>query len=192
MVVDIGGGTTEVAVISAGRVVVSRSLRVAGDELDQDIINYIRNKYNLFIGERMAEQVKMQIGCAERLESELTMEVRGRDLMDGLPRTVRLHSAEIRDALFEPLTAISDKIRQVLEQTPPELAADIMERGMILAGGGALLRHLDRFFSKRTNVPARVVDDPLSCTALGAGRYLASLRKQDGPWEPHARTITGG
>ena len=192
LVVDIGGGTTDIAVISLGGMVTGGAVRVGGQTCDEAIIRYLRREYNLLVGERMAEEVKLQIGSAERLESELTMEVRGRDLMDGLPRTVRLRSEEIREALAEPLTAISDKIRQVLEGTPPELSADIMERGMVLAGGGALLRHIERFLSKRTNVPARVVEDPLSCLALGAGRYLESVRKQEGAWEPTAPSVTGG
>lgn len=192
LVVDIGGGTTDIAVISLGGMVAGGAVRVGGQHCDETIIRHMRRAYNLLIGAHMAEEVKMQVGSAERLESELTMEVRGRDLMDGLPRTVRLCSAEIREALVEPLTSICDRIRQVLEQTPPELAADIMERGMVLTGGGAQLRHIERFISKRTNVPARVADDPLSCVALGAGRYVESLRRQDGAWEPTAASVTGG
>jgi len=191
LVVDIGGGITDIAVISLGGMVTGDAVRVGGQNFDEAIVRYLRRQYNLLVGEHMAEEVKVQIGSAERMEEELMMEVRGRDLMDGLPRTLRLHSEEIRDALVEPLTVISDKIRQVLTQTPPELAADIMERGMTLAGGGALLRHIDRFLAKRTNVPARVVEDPLSCTALGAGRYLESLHGQQGPWEPTAAAVTG-
>ena len=192
LVVDIGGGTTDIAVISLGGMVTGGEVRVGGQNCDETILRYLRREYNLLVGERMAEEVKMQIGSAERLESELTMEVRGRDLMDGLPRTVRLRSEEIREALSEPLAAISEKIRQVLEQTPPELAADVMERGMVLTGGGALLRRIDRYLSKRTNVPARIADDPLSCVALGAGRYLETLRRQEGAWEPHATSVVGG
>jgi len=192
LVVDIGGGTTDIAVISLGGMVTGGAIRIGGQQCDETIIRYLRREYNLLIGERMAEEVKMQVGSADLLETELSMEVRGRDLLDGLPRTIRLGSEEIRDALAEPLTSICDKIRQVLEQTPPELAADIMERGMVLTGGGALLRHIERFISKRSNVPARVADDPLSCVALGAGRYLESLRHQEGAWEPMAPTVTGG
>ena len=190
--VDIGGGTTDIAVISLGGMVTGGAARVGGQNCDETIIRHIRREYNLLIGERMAEEVKLQAGSAERLEHELIMEVRGRDLMDGLPQTVRVSSEEIRDALNEPLTAICDKIRQVLEGTPPELAADVMERGMVLTGGGALLRGIDRFFSRRTNVPARIADDPLSCVALGAGRYLESLRRQEGSWEPNAPSVIGG
>jgi rod shape-determining protein MreB len=192
LVVDIGGGTTDIAVISLGGMVTGGAVRVGGDNCDETIIRYLRREYNLVVGERMAEEVKLQIGAADRLEAELTMEVRGRDLMDGLPRTVRLRSEELRDVLVEPLSAICDKIRQVLEETPPELAADIMERGMVLTGGGALLRHLDRYLLRRLNVPARVADDPLSCVALGAGHYLESLRRKDGAWEPQAPSVTGG
>ena len=192
LVVVLGGGTTDIAVISLGGMVTGDAVRIGGQHCDDMIVRHLRREYNLLIGDRMAEEVKMQIGSAERLATELTMDVRGRDLMDGLPRTVTVSSAEIRDALSEPLTAISEKIRQVLERTPPELAADIMERGMVLAGGGALLRHIDRFLAKRTNVPARIADDPISCVALGAGRYLETLRKQDGAWEPSATSVIGG
>ncbi|MHB9133809.1 MAG: rod shape-determining protein MreB [Armatimonadota bacterium] len=192
LVVDIGGGTTDIAVISLGGMVTGGAARVGGQNCDEMIVRYLRREYNLAVGERMAEEVKMQIGTAEKPDAELSMEVRGRDLMDGLPRTVRLRSEEIREVLVEPLTTICDRIRQVLEQTPPELAADIMERGMVLTGGGSLLRHIERFISKRTNVPARVADDPLSCVALGAGRYLESLRRQEGAWEPGAPSVTGG
>ncbi len=191
LVVDIGGGTTDIAVISLGGMVTGGAVRVGGQNCDDAIIRYLRREYNLLVGEHMAEEVKLQIGSAERLEHEMTMEVRGRDLMDGLPRTVRLRSEEIRDALAEPLTAISDKIRQVLERTPPELAADIMERGMVLAGGGALLRRIGRFITRRTNVPTRQADDPPSCAALGAGKYLETLRRTDGAWEPAAPSVTG-
>jgi rod shape-determining protein MreB len=179
LVVDIGGGATDIAVIALGGVVASGAVRVGGRVFDDVIIRYLRREYNLLVGEQTAEQVKIEIGTAERLESELTLEVRGRDLMDGLPRTMRLRSEEIRAALQEPLTAISDKIRQVLEQTPPELSADIIERGMTLAGGGALLRNLDRFLAKRTNVPTHLAPDPLCAPVLGAGKYLETLSKRE-------------
>ena len=191
LVVDIGGGTTDIGVISLGGLVVGGAARVGGRHFEETIIRYLRREFNLVIGEQMAEEVKMQIGSAERLDQELVMEVRGRDLMDGLPRTVRLRSEEVREALTEPLIAITDRIRQVLEQTPPELAADIMERGMVLTGGGALLRNINRFISRRTNVPARLADDPQSCMALGAGKYLESLRHQEGAWEPDSIAVTG-
>ncbi len=192
LVVDIGAGTTDIAVISMGGMVTGGAVRVGGQHFDEMIVRHLRREYNLVIGDHMAEEVKLQIGSAERLDPELLMEVRGRDLMDGLPRTVRLRSEEIRDVHSEPLAAICDKIRQILESTPPELAADIMERGMVLTGGGALLRHIERFISRRANVPARVADDPLSCVALGAGRYLESLQRQEGAWEPAAPSVTGG
>lgn len=192
LVVDIGGGTTDIAVISLGGMVTGGAVRVGGQHFDDGIIRYVRREYNLVISERMAEEVKVQIGAADRLEEDLAMEVRGRDLMDGLPRTVRLRTEELREVFAEPLTAICDKIRQVLETTPPELAADIMERGMVLTGGGALLRRIERYLSRRINVPARVAEDPQSCVALGAGRYLDTLRKREGVWEPTAPSVTGG
>ncbi|MHB9026794.1 MAG: rod shape-determining protein MreB [Armatimonadota bacterium] len=192
LVVDIGGGTTDIAVISMGGMVTGGAVRIGGRNCDEAIVRYLRREYNLAVGERMAEEVKMQIGSARRLDTELAMDVRGRNLMDGLPRTVRVTSEEIRGMLVEPLQAICDKIRQVLEQTPPELAADILERGMVLTGGGALLRNIDRYISRSTHVPARVAENPISCVALGAGRYLESLRRREGAWEPEAPTVTGG
>jgi rod shape-determining protein MreB and related proteins len=169
MVVDIGGGTTDVAVISLGGVVVSQSLRVAGNKLDEAIVRYIRRVYNLMIGERTAEEIKIKIGSAYKLEQELAMEIRGRDLINGLPKTVKITSEEIREALSEPVGAIVEAVKSVLEKTPPELAADIIDRGIILTGGGALLRGLDRLLSEVTGVPAIVADDPLSCVAIGTG-----------------------
>jgi rod shape-determining protein MreB len=191
MVVDFGAGTTDIGVISLGGMVVGGQARIGGQALDELLIRHLRREHNLLVGEHMAEEVKMQIGSADRLDPELTMEVRGRDVMNGLPRVVRITSEEVRDILIEPLTAICDKIRHVLEATPPELAADIMERGMVMAGGGALLRQIGRFITRRTNVPARVADDPLSCVALGAGKYMETLRKHEGAWEPTAPTVTG-
>jgi rod shape-determining protein MreB len=172
MVVDIGGGTTDVAVISLGGVVVSQSLRVAGNKLDDAIVRYIRRVYNLMIGERTAEEIKIKIGSAYKLEQELAMEIRGRDLINGLPKTVKITSEEIREALSEPVGAIVEAVKAVLEKTPPELAADIIDRGVILTGGGALLRGLDRLLSEVTGVPAIVADDPLSCVALGTGMRM--------------------
>ncbi|MDQ2663079.1 MAG: rod shape-determining protein [Candidatus Eremiobacteraeota bacterium] len=172
MVVDIGGGTTDVAVISLGGVVVSQSLRVAGNKLDEAIVRYIRRVYNLMIGERTAEEIKIKIGSAYRLESELAMEIRGRDLINGLPKTVKITSEEIREALAEPVGAIVEAVKSVLEKTPPELSADIIDRGVILTGGGALLRGLDRLLSEVTGVPAIVADDPLSCVAIGTGMRI--------------------
>ncbi|HKU67981.1 MAG TPA: rod shape-determining protein [Candidatus Baltobacteraceae bacterium] len=169
MVVDIGGGTTDVAVISLGGIVVSQSLRVAGNKLDDAIIRYIRRVYNLMIGERTAEEIKIKIGSAYRLESELAMEIRGRDLINGLPKTVKITSEEIREALSEPVGAIVEAVKAVLEKTPPELAADIIDRGVILTGGGALLRGLDRLLAEVCGIPVIIADDPLSCVALGTG-----------------------
>jgi len=172
MVVDIGGGTTDVAVISLGGVVVSQSLRVAGNKLDDAIVRYIRRVYNLMIGERTAEEIKIKIGSAYKLEQELAMEIRGRDLINGLPKTVKITSEEIREALSEPVGAIVEAVKAVLEKTPPELAADIIDRGVILTGGGALLRGLDKLLSEVTGVPAIVADDPLSCVAIGTGQRV--------------------
>ena len=169
MVVDIGGGTTDVAVISLGGIVVSQSLRVAGNKLDEAIIRYIRRVYNLMIGERTAEEIKIKIGSAYRLESELAMEIRGRDLINGLPKTVKITSEEIREALSEPVGAIVEAVKAVLEKTPPELAADIIDRGVILTGGGALLRGLDKLLAEVCGIPVIIAEDPLSCVALGTG-----------------------
>src|SRR6202162_6443379 len=172
MVVDIGGGTTDVAVISLGGIVVSQSLRVAGNKMDEAIVRYIRRVYNLMIGERTAEEIKIKIGSAYKLEQEMVMEIRGRDLINGLPKTVKITSEEIREALSEPVGAIVEAVKAVLEKTPPELAADIIDRGIILTGGGALLRGLEKLLSEVTGVPAIVADDPLSCVAIGTGARL--------------------
>ena len=172
MVVDIGGGTTDVAVISLGGIVVSQSMRVAGNKLDDAIVRYIRRVYNLMIGERTAEEIKIKIGSAYKLEQELAMEIRGRDLINGLPKTVKITSEEIREALSEPVGAIVEAVKAVLEKTPPELAADIIDRGVILTGGGALLRGFDKLLSEVTGVPAIVADDPLSCVAIGTGMSI--------------------
>jgi rod shape-determining protein MreB len=169
MVVDIGGGTTDVAVISLGGVVVSQSLRVAGNKLDEAIIRHIRRVYNLMIGERTAEEIKITIGSAYRLENEMVMEIRGRDLINGLPKTVKITSEEVREALAEPVQSIVEAVKSVLEKTPPELAADIIDRGIILTGGGALLRGLDTLLGEITGIPVIVADDPLSCVAVGTG-----------------------
>ncbi|MHB8153220.1 MAG: rod shape-determining protein, partial [Bacillati bacterium] len=161
--------TTDVAVISLGGIVVSQSLRVAGNKQDDAIVRYIRRVYNLMIGERTSEEIKIKIGSAYKLEQELAMEIRGRDLINGLPKTVKITSEEIREALAEPVGAIVEAVKSVLEKTPPELAADIIDRGVILTGGGALLRGLDKLLSDVTGVPAIVADDPLSCVAIGTG-----------------------
>jgi rod shape-determining protein MreB len=169
MVVDIGGGTTDVAVISLGGIVVSQSLRVAGNKLDEAIIRHIRRVYNLMIGERTSEEIKIRIGSAHRLDQELVMEIRGRDLINGLPKTVKITSEEVREALSEPLQSIVEAVKAVLEKTPPELAADIIDRGIILTGGGALLRGLDTLLGEVTGIPVIIADDPLSCVAIGTG-----------------------
>ncbi len=175
MVVDIGGGTTEVAVISLGGIVSSKSIRIGGDEMDEAIIQYARKAYNLLIGERTAEEIKIAIGSAYPMREEQAVDVRGRDLVSGLPRTVRMTSAEIREALSEPVAAIVDAVKQTLERTPPELSADIVERGIVLAGGGALLRGLDRLLAEETGMPVTLTDDPLSAVVLGTGRALEEI-----------------
>ena len=172
MVVDIGGGTTDVAVISLEGIVISRSLRVGGNKMDEVIIRHIKNNHNLMIGDRTAEEIKIKVGSAYPLEPEMRMDVRGRDLVAGLPRTVNVTSEEIRSALSEPVTAVVERVKSVLEQTPPELSADIIERGIWLTGGGALLRGLDRLLSAATDIPVYVAEDPLSCVAIGTGRAL--------------------
>lgn len=172
MVVDIGGGTTEVAVISLGGVVTSQSTRTAGDEIDEAIIAYVRRVYNLLIGARTAEDVKLNIASAFPMEEELSMEVRGRDLVTGLPRSAVLTSREIREAIADPLNEIVEAVKVTLENTPPELASDIMERGIVLAGGGALLRGIDRLLSAETEMPVHIAPDPLSCVVIGTGRAL--------------------
>jgi rod shape-determining protein MreB len=175
MVVDIGGGASEAAVVSMNGLVVSSSVRVAGLKIDEAITTYVRKKYNLMIGEQTAEDIKIQIGSALPMEEELVLEVRGRDQVAGLPRTIRVTSGEITDSIAEPLTAISGVVRSVLEKTPPELASDIIDRGMVLVGGGALLRNIDRYLTKETGVPCYVAENPMACVAIGAGRALEQL-----------------
>ncbi|KAB7708617.1 MreB/Mrl family cell shape determining protein [Bacillus aerolatus] len=172
MVVDIGGGTTEVAIISLGGIVTSQSLRIAGDEMDDAIVAYIRKQYNLLIGDRTSETIKMEIGSAGDFEQIPSMEIRGRDLLTGLPKTIEITGAEIADALKDTVTAIVDTVKSTLEQTPPELAADIMDRGIVLTGGGALLRNLDKVISKETNMPVIIAENPLDCVAIGTGMAL--------------------
>lgn len=174
MIVDIGGGTTEVAVISLGGIVTSQSLRIAGDEIDEAIIAYVRRTFNMLIGERTAEMLKLQIGSAYPLAEELSCEIRGRDLVNGLPRSVRINSADLREAIREPVQAIVEVVKVTLEQSPPELSADIMERGIVLAGGGALLRGLDQLLAHETCIPVHVADDPLTCVVLGTGETVES------------------
>ena len=173
MIVDIGGGTTEFAVISLGGIVYAKSIRIAGDELDAAIVEYLRKTYNLMIGERTAEEIKIRIGSAYPLDEELTMDVRGRDLIAGLPKTITITSVEIREALHDPVQAIVDASKTTLEQTPPELSADLIDRGIVMAGGGSLLRGLDKRISEETGLPVHIADDPLSCVALGTGQMLS-------------------
>jgi rod shape-determining protein MreB len=175
LVIDIGGGTTEVAVISLNGIVVSNSIRVGGNKFDEAIAAYIKRKYNLMIGERTAEEVKIAIGSAMPMAEDLAMEVRGRDQVAGLPRTVTVHSSEITEAITEPLESIIGAVRAVLEVTPPELSSDIVDKGMILTGGGALLRHLNDLLTEVTGVPCIVADDPMSCVAIGTGLALEHL-----------------
>ncbi len=172
LVVDIGGGTTEVAVISLGGIVVSQSLRVGGDEMDEAIINHIKRDYKLLIGQQTAEEIKLEIGSAWDLKEELQAEVRGRDMLTGLPKTVILTSEEIRRALDEPVTQIIEAIKSTLDKTPPELAADIMDRGIVLAGGGSLLTGLDERLRHETQMPVHLAESPLTCVAVGSGRSL--------------------
>jgi rod shape-determining protein MreB len=175
MIVDIGGGTTEVALISLGGIVYSCSERTAGDRLDAEIISYMKRAYNLMIGERTAEEIKIRLGSAVPLPKEITMEVKGRDLVAGLPKTIKIASEEIRAAMEEPLAKIVDAVRQTLERCPPELAADLVDRGLILAGGGALLKGLDKRLKQETGLPVHVADDPLSAVAEGTGKALQEI-----------------
>jgi rod shape-determining protein MreB len=176
MVVDVGGGTTDVAVIALGGIVVSLSIRVGGNKFDEAIIRHIRRVYNLMIGERTAEEVKIKIGSAYRLEAELAMEIRGRDLINGLPKTAKITSEEVRETLSELVQDIVEAVKTVLEKTPPELAADIIDRGVILTGGGALLRGLDTLLGEVTGIPVIVADDPMSCVAIGTGGHAIRSR----------------
>lgn len=180
IIVDIGGGTTEVAVISLGGIVVSHSLRVAGDELDEDIINYIKKEMNLAIGETTAEQIKIKIGCAMPLMTEMTMEIRGRDLTDGLPRNVIVTSVQIEEAMRESISKIIDIIKNTLEKTPPELASDIVEKGIMLAGGGALIQNLDKLISLETGMPVYISEEPLESVVRGTGKTIDDLENLKG------------
>lgn len=175
MVVDIGGGTSEVAVISLGGIVTSKSLRIAGDEFDEAIVHYVKKEYNLMIGERTAEGIKMRIGAAYPKPKEEYMEVRGRDLITGLPKNVQISSTEIAEALKEPINSIIDSIKYTLEKTPPELASDIMDRGIMLTGGGALLSGLDKLINEETGMPVNIAENPLDCVAIGAGKVLDEI-----------------
>ena len=176
MIVDVGGGTCEIAIISLAGIVFSRSLRVGGDEFDETIVAYMKRAYNLMIGERTAEEIKIRIGSAFPLEQELTMEVKGRDLSAGLPKTLTVRSEEIREALKEPLTSILESIRITLERCPPELSADLVDRGIVMAGGGSLLRGIDRLVAEETGLPVHIADDPLTAVAEGTGRVLQELQ----------------
>lgn len=175
LVVDIGGGTTEVALISLSGIVYSRSVRVAGDELDEAIVQYMKRAYNLMIGERTAEEIKIRLGSAYPLGKESSMDVKGRDLVAGLPKTIPITSQEIREAMLDPLNTIIEAVRVTLERCPPELAADLVDRGVYLAGGGALLRGLDKLLAEETGLPVHVADDPLSAVGEGAGQVLSEL-----------------
>ncbi len=172
MIVDIGGGTTDVAVISLSGIVISRSLRVGGDKMDEVIINYVKRKYNLLIGERTAETIKITIGTAYPTEESKTMEIKGRDLIAGVPKTIEITSEEVREALTEPINAIVETVRQTLERTPPELAADIVDKGIVLVGGGSLLANMDVLLREETQLPVMLAEDPFSAVAYGAGKAL--------------------
>ena len=183
MIVDIGGGTTEVAVISLGGVVTKQSLRVAGDRMDEAIVHHMKRTYNMDIGPRMAETVKIQVGSAHPIDQEMTMEAKGRDFITGLPRREIISSEEIREALREPVAAIIEAIRLTLEQTPPELSADIFDRGMVIAGGGALLRGIDKAIARETGLQVTIADDPITCVARGTGAVLDDLSRMAGVLE---------
>jgi rod shape-determining protein MreB len=175
MIVDIGGGTTDVAVISLAGTVYSRSVRIAGNEMDEAIIQYLKRKYNLLIGERTAEQVKWDLGSAHPLKDEMRMDIKGRDLVEGVPKNLSISDEEIREALAEPVSTIVEAVRQALERTPPELSADIMDRGIVLSGGGALLRNLDQRLRDETGLPVVLAEDPLASVVLGTGRVLGDI-----------------
>ena len=176
MVIDIGGGTTEIAVISLAGVVFSKSIRIGGDEMDDAIIEYLKKTYNLMIGERTAEEIKIKIGSGYPLEEEMSLEVKGRDLVAGLPKAVTITSEEVREALQEPLRAIVEMAKISLERTPPELAADLIEHGIVMAGGGSLLRGMDKLISEETGLPVHIADDPLTAVAVGTGKVLDEIR----------------
>ncbi|MEE8199665.1 MAG: rod shape-determining protein [Candidatus Acidoferrales bacterium] len=176
MVVDIGGGTTEIAVISLSGIVFSRSVRVAGNEMDEAIMHYLKRKYNMLIGERTAEMIKVELGSAFPLEKPLTMEIKGRNLIEGIPKTITITDTEVREALSECVSTIINALRVALERTPPELSADICDRGIVLTGGGALLKNLDKRISEETGLPVSLADDPLACVALGTGKMLSNFR----------------
>ena len=175
MIIDIGGGTTEIAVIALNGIVTDISIRVGGDEMDDVIVQHVKKAYNLLIGDQTAEHVKMVLGTATRMEKEEELEIKGRDLVSGIPKTLRISSVEIREALAEPLSQITAALKTALEQTPPELAADIVDRGIVMTGGGSLLRGIDVLLKEETNLPINVVEDPLTCVVLGSGKILGNL-----------------
>jgi rod shape-determining protein MreB len=177
MVIDIGGGTSEIAVIALSGIVTATSIRVGGDEMDKAVVQFLKKKYNLLIGDRTAEQIKIEVGSAVEMEPELETRVKGRDLVGGIPKTIVLSSAEVREALSEPISQIVDAVRISLERTPPELASDILDRGIILSGGGALLRGLDQRLREETSLPINVVEDPLTCVVRGTGKVLENLQE---------------
>ena len=177
IIVDIGGGTTEVAVISLGGIVVSNSIRIAGDELDEEIVNYVKREMNLAIGDTTAEQIKKEIGCAMPLVTDNSMEISGRDLTTGLPQTVKISSSQVEEAIKESIEKIVDVIKVTLERTPPELASDIMDRGIVLAGGGALIKNLDKLVMERMEMPVYVAEEPLNCVVKGTGKTLEDLER---------------
>jgi rod shape-determining protein MreB len=176
MVVDIGGGTTDIAVISLSGIVYSRSVRMAGNQMDESIMNYLKRKYNLLIGERTAEQIKIEIGSAYPLDKPMTMEIKGRNLIEGVPKTITIDDSEIRESLGESISTIMNAIRVALERTPPELSADISDRGIVLTGGGALIKNLDKRIREETGLPVSIADDPLASVVLGTGKMLSDFR----------------
>ncbi len=176
MIIDVGGGTTEIALISLAGIVFSRSIRIGGDEMDQAIIDYLKKTYNLMVGERTSEEIKIKVGSAFPLEEELTMEVRGRDLIAGLPKMITVSSEEIREAMADPIAQIVESVRITLERTPPELSADLIERGVVMAGGGSLLKGLAKLLSEETGLPVHLADDPLTAVALGTGKVLDEIK----------------
>jgi rod shape-determining protein MreB len=175
MIIDIGGGTTEIAVIALNGIVTDISIRIGGDEMDEVIVQHVKKAYNLLIGDQTAEHVKMVIGTATKMDKEEEMEIKGRDLVSGIPKTLRISSMEIREALAEPLSQIVAALRTALERTPPELAADIVDRGIVMTGGGSLLKGIDTLLKEETNLPINVVEDPLTCVVLGSGKILGNL-----------------
>jgi rod shape-determining protein MreB len=177
MIIDIGGGTSEIAVIALNGIVNDTSIRVAGDEFNDAIINYLKKNYNLLIGELTAEDIKIRIGSAHPMEKELSMDIKGRDLVAGVPKSLTISSVQVREALSETLDIVIEAVRQALEQTPPELASDILQRGIILTGGGALLRGLDKRFRQETNLPVNVAEDPLTCVVRGCGQVLEDFNR---------------